>query len=313
MQCGKIRDREHDKLGQCAPYVITVDSSPEGAPRAARGRDLLDAVDSLAAFSRRAVAQSERVAALAQALVSAGPQSRGQECGVVHLTGLDTINAAIRALLKDVTYEILTAQPGGARPGAVLDDAFEAVRERLEAGAAMRTIYQHTARFDEPTKSYARTVIGYGVEIRTLDEFFDRMVIVDRTTAVIPANDERTRAAEITEPAVVRFLVGMFERAWSRATPFPFVPTRSAEAAAKVVPEIHRSIQRLLVEGHSDQAIARRLGISERSLQAHIRRIKQSLGASNRLQLGYRLAREELGAAQTGSTAQSRSRSATVL
>jgi sugar-specific transcriptional regulator TrmB/biotin operon repressor len=293
--------------------MIDADGFPDGVPAAARERELLDAVDSLAALSRRAVEQSELVAALAESLVSAGPQPRTRESGVVHISGLDNINAAIRDLLRDATDEILTAQPGGARPGAVLDDAFEAVRERLEAGAAMRTIYQHTARFDEPTKSYARTVIGYGVEIRTLDEFFDRLVIVDRTAAVIPANDERTRAAEITEPAVVRFLVGMFERAWSRATPFPFVPTRSAEAAAKVVPEIHRSIQRLLVEGQSDRAIARRLGISERSLQAHIRRIKQDLGASTRLQLGYRLAVEERGAAQAGSAAQSRPRSSTVL
>ncbi len=47
------------------------------------------------------------------------------------------------------------------------------------------------------------------------------------------------------------------------------------------------------MEGYSDKAIARRIGISERSLQAHIAAIKQELGALNRLQLGYLLGRNE--------------------
>ncbi|WP_425428440.1 LuxR C-terminal-related transcriptional regulator [Streptomyces violens] len=45
--------------------------------------------------------------------------------------------------------------------------------------------------------------------------------------------------------------------------------------------------------GYSDKRIARRLGISERSLQGHIAAMKQELGAHTRVQLGYLLARNE--------------------
>ncbi len=194
------------------------------------------------------------------------------------LHGLPEINAAIREALDGAGTEILTAQPDGPRPKEVLDTALDSVRRQIAQGVSMRTIYQHSARFDEATKSYVRTVTDYGVQVRTLTEFFDRMIIIDRCTVFIAANPERTDASMITEPSVVRFLVDVFERSWDRAGPFPFVPNHAARAAPEVIPPIRQAIRHMLTEGHSDKVVARRLGISERSLQAHIARIKEELG-----------------------------------
>ncbi|MER6448645.1 helix-turn-helix transcriptional regulator [Streptomyces venezuelae] len=213
--------------------------------------------------------------------------------GVVNLHGLPAINAAIRASLAGARSEILTAQPDGPRPKEVLDAALESVRFQVGNGISMRTIYQHSARFDEATKSYVRAVMGYGAKVRTLTEFFDRLIIIDGSTAFIAANAERTVAAVITEPAVVRFLIDVFERSWDRAAPFPFVPNYAAQAASEVISPIRATIRQLLAEGHSDKVIARRLGISERSLQAHIAHIKENLGAKNRTHLGYLLGHAE--------------------
>jgi len=210
-----------------------------------------------------------------------------------HINGLDDITAAIDKALAGARREILTAQPDGPRPKPVLKDALESVRPYITANVAMRTLYQHTTRFDEATKEYVRLVTEYGVKVRTLEEFFDRLIIIDDSVAFIPANEARTSAVAITNSAVIRFLRDTFERAWDRARPFPFVPVHAAKAADEVIPAIRESISRLLVEGYSDKHIARRIGISERSLQAHISAIKQELGAHNRLQLGYLLARNE--------------------
>ncbi|MEU3723432.1 helix-turn-helix transcriptional regulator [Streptomyces sp. NPDC031705] len=223
------------------------------------------------------------------------PATCGEEVvgpGVRYLHGLGSISTAINDALSSVRRDILTAQPDGARPSAVLKDALESVRRHIAAGIAMRTLYQHTTRFDEATKEYVRTVTEYGAQVRTLEEFFDRLIIVD-DVAFISANEDRTTAISITEPTIVRFLRDTFDKAWDRAKPFPFVPLHAAKAADEVVPAIRESISRLLVEGYSDKAIARRIGISERSLQAHIAAIKQDLGALNRLQLGYLLGRNE--------------------
>ncbi|WP_173263689.1 LuxR family transcriptional regulator [Streptomyces pacificus] len=217
--------------------------------------------------------------------------------GFESIEGLPRINAAIQDLLDGVTFEILTAQPDGPRPIAVLDEALTSVRDRIAAGVSMRTLYQHSTRFDEPTKEYVRAVTSYGAQVRTLAEFFDRMIIVDRRAALIPANAARTSAVVITLPAVVHFLADIFERAWDRAESYPFLPVRAADAAPEVIPAIRGSIRRLLIEGRSDKEIARRLGLSLRSLQAHVARLKEEHGAEHRLQLGYLMGLRSVAAA----------------
>ncbi|MGW7102407.1 LuxR C-terminal-related transcriptional regulator [Streptomyces sp. NPDC054838] len=258
----------------------------EGEPQAF----LRELAAHLGLLAQEAAQQATRTAALPE--LGAGPDEQVVGPGVRYLHGLSSISTAINEALGAVRREILTAQPDGARPSAVLKEALESVRRHIAAGISMRTLYQHTTRFDEATKDYVRTVTEYGAQVRTLEEFFDRLIIVD-DVAFISANEERTTAISITEPTIIRFLRDTFDKAWDRAKPFPFVPLHAAKAADEVVPAIRESISRLLVEGYSDKAIARRIGISERSLQAHIAAIKQELGALNRLQLGYLLGRNE--------------------
>ncbi|PZH00276.1 LuxR family transcriptional regulator [Streptomyces sp. NTH33] len=217
--------------------------------------------------------------------------------GITYIQGIPEIQATIQRAVDRSTSEILTAQPEGPRPEAVLQDALSGVRGRIAAGVSMRTLYQHSTRFDEPTKEYVRAVTGYGVQVRTLAEFFDRVIIVDRKLAFIPGNADRTTAVLVTEPAIVRFLVDIFERAWDRAEPHPFLPVRAAEAATDIMPAMRDAICKLLTEGKSDREIARRLGFSLRSLQSHVARLKDQYGAQHRLQLGYLMAIEEAQAA----------------
>ncbi|MCX5381118.1 helix-turn-helix transcriptional regulator [Streptomyces sp. NBC_00091] len=274
-------------------YVKTAQSgTPEELCAAAAGEPqafLRELATHLGLLAQEAAQQAARPAT-APALEACGEEVVGP--GVRYLHGLGSISTAINDALGSVRRDILTAQPDGARPSAVLKDALESVRRHISAGIAMRTLYQHTTRFDEATKEYVRAVTEYGAQVRTLEEFFDRLIIVD-DVAFISANEDRTTAISITEPTIVRFLRDTFDKAWDRAKPFPFVPLHAAKAADEVVPAIRESISRLLVEGYSDKAIARRIGISERSLQAHIAAIKQDLGALNRLQLGYLLGRNE--------------------
>ncbi|MCJ1678222.1 LuxR family transcriptional regulator [Streptomyces sp. APSN-46.1] len=226
------------------------------------------------------------------------PSGERPDPGFAYVHGLPEIGEAIQRVVDGAKKEILTAQPDGPRPSAVLDKALAGVREQINAGVFMRTLYQHSTRFDEPTKDYVRTVAGYGGQVRTLAEFFDRLIIVDRHTAFIPANADRTVVVLVTEPAVVKFLTDMFERAWDRAEPYPFLPVRAADAAAEVIPDMRDAICKLLIEGRSDREIARRLGLSLRSLQSHIARLKDEYSAQHRLQLGYLMGRAEA----TGST-----------
>ncbi|MGJ5752693.1 LuxR C-terminal-related transcriptional regulator [Streptomyces puniciscabiei] len=222
--------------------------------------------------------------------VSYAVTSRNSDIREIH--GLSAIAQAIDDALSGSRREILTAQPDGPRPREVLDDALESVRRHVAAGVVMRTLYQHTTRFDEATKEYVQKATSLGASVRTLDEFFDRLIIVD-DVAFIAANADRTSAVAVSEPAVVGFLRDMFNRSWDRAKPFPFVPSYAAMAAKEVMPAMRDSIKRLLINGYPDKQIARRLGISERSLQGHIATMKRELDAQNRMQMGYLWGRGE--------------------
>lgn len=271
-------DSEDDENGQTNRRLAAPASNSAEPHKFFRGM-----VEHLAELSRLA---DEHVCRLNSTL----PEDSGQRSDIRYIHGLTDISEAINEALSGATREILTAQPDGSRPSGVLKDALESVRRHISAGVAMRTLYQHSTRFDEATKEYVREVTRLGASVRTLDEFFDRLVIVD-DVAFIAANEDRTSAAAVREPAVVRFLRDTFDRSWDRAQPFPFVPHHAAKAADEVIPAIRTSIKRLLIEGYPDKQIARRLGISERSLQTHIASMKQELGARNRLQMGYLLGR----------------------
>ncbi|AUG78188.1 hypothetical protein CFP65_3392 [Kitasatospora sp. MMS16-BH015] len=265
------------------------------------GGSLRDIADALADLSRRV----DHAAGSALPPVGSGPaQGRpgeGRAGGeptppVRELVGRPAIDAEIGAALDGAEHEVLTAQPDGPRPGAGPAEATEAVRSLLSRQVAMRTLYRHSSRFDEPTKEYVRVVTRLGAQVRTLPEFFDQVVIVDRAVAFIPSSDappgapageDRTQAAMVTDRSVVRFLADTFDRTWDRAARFPFHPGSAAQAAAEVIPAVRQAICKLLVEGRSDREIARRLGLSQRSLQSHVARLKEEFGARHRFQLGY--------------------------
>ncbi|MEU5022153.1 LuxR C-terminal-related transcriptional regulator [Streptomyces angustmyceticus] len=263
--------------------ICEVEGEP---PSPCTARELID-------ISTRLKEEAERVQKIAATLpAESSTRSNAHSERLIYVEDVREISRSIQASVRSVSGEVLTAQPDGPRPRDVLNESMDVMREHLERGVSMRTLYHHSARFDAATKDYVRIVIGYGAQVRTLPEFFERIIIVDRATAFIPANAERTAAVKVEEPAVVSFLVDVFERAWSLAKPYPFSPSFAAQAASEVIPSIRETIKSLLVDGRTDKEISRRLAISQRALQSHISQMKKDFGAENRFQLGYILGRE---------------------
>lgn len=212
--------------------------------------------------------------------------------GITYVHGIAEISKSVNAEVTRASTEVITAQPGGGRNPETLESVIKLTRDVLARGVRMRTIYQHSSRFDEPTKEYVRRITEAGAQIRTLDEFFDRLIIVDKRIAFIPSVRDRTSALRVTEPGLVHFLIDLFDRNWLRAAPYSFVPTHAASAVRDVGPSIRTAIVKMLVDGMQDKTIAKRLGISLRTIQGHVAAIRAEYNASNRTQLGYLLALE---------------------
>lgn len=210
----------------------------------------------------------------------------------VTLVGHDAINAELERAAARCQEEVLTAQPGGGRSAESLESAWSATKDMLERGIRMRTVYQHSARFSPATRRYVNQVIKYGGQVRSLEEFAERLIIFDRKVAFIPARSDREVALAIQQPAIVEFLVGIFERAWLLGTPFP--SQNRAPDVQVLLSGVRLSIIKLLADGETDETIARRMGLSVRTCRSHISKIYETFGARSRCQLGVFMANSGL-------------------
>ncbi|MET8980727.1 helix-turn-helix transcriptional regulator [Streptomyces sp. NPDC004539] len=204
------------------------------------------------------------------------------------LEGFDRINAALDLATSQCQSEMLTVQPGGRRLEETLAKGLERDRPLVERGVTVRTLYQHTARHNPQTLAYVEQTSNGKVEIRTIDELVERLIICDETVAFIPTRNDHRIALELRNPGLVRYLIKVFEFMWNRAVPLnaggPY------ETSLDGISEIQHSIAKLLIEGHVDEAIARRLGMNVRTCRAHIAKLATALGSGSRAQLGYLIA-----------------------
>ncbi|MFF8957964.1 helix-turn-helix transcriptional regulator [Streptomyces sp. NPDC014894] len=212
--------------------------------------------------------------------------------GVTVLEGLNRINSTLDQVTADCTEELLTVQPGSGRQPHILEKALRRVEPLIERGVRMRTLYQHTARHHPATLAYMEQVGPSGVEVRTLEEIIDRLIIVDRRVAFIPASSDRLSALELRHKGIVEYLVGVFEQFWLHGLPWEEPVSYGPDLNG--ITGVQRSIAKLLVEGHVDEAIARRLGMNVRTCRAHIAKLGSSLGSGSRTQLGYLIAQSRI-------------------
>ena len=204
------------------------------------------------------------------------------------LEGGDRINAALNLATAQCRGEMLTIQPSDRGSERSLLQGLERDRPLIERGVRIRTLYQHTARYNPERLAYVAQLSDGKVEYRTIDELVERLIVCDKTVAFIPTRDDQQVALELRHPGLVRYLVKVFEFVWGRAV--PLTAGAPYETAADGITNIQHSIAKLLVEGHVDEAIARRLGMNVRTCRAHIAKLATALGSGSRAQLGFLIA-----------------------
>ncbi|RKE20200.1 LuxR C-terminal-related transcriptional regulator [Streptomyces sp. TLI_171] len=255
-------------------WVAAVNPRAAGARLSAALRQ--DAADLLARADRTAADLDE----LAESYDTAHRRAES-EAGITHLQGLERIQHRLVVIQSDPWEESLVAQPG-SRPPEYLDDSVMS-RQALDRGAAIDVLYQPVSRRTPHTVAYAAAATDWGMRLRVLDEPFARMMIVDRRIAVIATvTDNRSGAAFIEDPAVVDHLVALFLRDFARADRVPW-----QLLADQKLPEVLHRIGELLATGLTQRAIASRLNLSERTVAAHIARLREHHDAETQFQLGW--------------------------
>ena len=239
----------------------------------------------VAPLGRQVVELLDESAAWADAFSSLGQSFRRTPQGGTPLTeirGLTAINRFLESAVDDAQEELLTAQPAGPRRVQALEMAVDRDMRALARGVEMRTLYQHTARRSKSMQVYVDLMREHGAQVRTLDEFFNRLIIIDRRLALIPGETNETAVA-IHDQYLVSYLADVFERSWERGRDYEGT-TRTSESA--IASEVRNLTVRMLTEGHSDSASAKRVGVSTRTYATYVAALKEEFGVDTRFQLG---------------------------
>ncbi|MER6301403.1 LuxR C-terminal-related transcriptional regulator [Kitasatospora sp. NPDC001539] len=281
-----VPESERDALRQLLDIGLVMANRMDHCYTAVSPRSVSDRVGAeLRSAATRLLVRAENLPGALDTLTrayDAMPRPSGRPGGAVYVEGHVHIRQRISQLVSDCRSEVLTAQPGH-RPADTLQIALAQDVQLLQRGCSLRTIYQPVALADPPALAYAEEVTRHGSQIRVLDEPFQRLIVFDRSVAVIAANDDNSTAAFISDPAALAFLIGAFERDWARAD-----TTEAAaclgQGPARTIPD---RVGRLLARGLTQRAVATRLGLSERTVAAHISRLRDRYGAQTLFQLGW--------------------------
>ncbi|WP_406726336.1 helix-turn-helix transcriptional regulator [Streptomyces sp. GD-15H] len=293
---GRIPADEADEI-PCPLVLGLLNPAPDDrnllepvAPGVALHRLLRASADRIAEERRREERLTETFASLARR--EGVPDMPSSASAMKVLEGVEGINRALTDAMADASRELLCVQPNlhytDARGRRAQPRALARDQALLDRGGRIRALYQHTQRHLPLIHSRYERLRG-DVEARSLDEVTDRLIVVDRAVAFMPADKEATRALEIRQPTVVGFLVTVFDRLWRLAT--PMYPEAAPQPSVNGVTPRQHAIAALLVEGHTDAVIAERLGMNIRTAREHIAKLAATLGSGSRAQLGYLIAR----------------------
>lgn len=202
------------------------------------------------------------------------------------IVGTEAVEAAVENAFQQCEHEVRTARTGSGVSAQWLDRTPHH-EQLLERGVRTRMLLQHVARFYAPIRSYVARVTELGSQVRTLDEFFEQLTVVDDAVAFLSTGDRHADIVAVRHPVIIHFLVDVFDRAWTRG--LPFSPAQDTDTLKQVVDSTRLAVMRLVVEGNTDEVGARRLGLSLRNYREHVRALMAQFGVHTRAQLGYRI------------------------
>ncbi|MFF3017250.1 helix-turn-helix transcriptional regulator [Streptomyces sp. NPDC057939] len=207
--------------------------------------------------------------------------------GFERVVGSDAARSRLEELAFRTRGESLAFAPGGARTAADRAAAKPLAEALLARGVKLRTVYLDSVANDPDGREHAVSLAALGAESRTAPSLPMWMHIVDRETAVVPLDpaDSSRGVVIIREPGALAGFCALFEQVWTSARTLGEPAVR---AAGELVSAQEAALLRFLGGGLTDEAAARKLGVSLRTERRMITELSGRLGAGSRFQLGQR-------------------------
>lgn len=240
-----------------------------------------------AARSLDQLADTRRLAQLlTQVFADAGRGVQAQHLLTLH--SQHEVMERLTALEREVQEEVcsfMTEMPSeqAVAEGVRIDQTF------LDRGVTLRMICLESFYGDASVAGGLRASADMGVRIRTRPTLPSRMLVFDRTIAVLPLDPDTPASAAVIvkHRGVVNLLHHLFEQYWRDAE--PLLGTNPPRPAAGPRP-IELAVLNLMALGHKDEAIARATGQSSRTIRRVVAGLAVTLNARSRFDLALRAA-----------------------
>lgn len=208
-----------------------------------------------------------------------------QRSSLEHVTGRDRVADRISELLAGAGEEVLTMLTMLPSPES-METARRGDVALLERGVATRMIVLtgHVRRSREYV-AYLSELVDLGADVRATATLPTRMILIDRTSAILPSDPDAPSAGAtiIKHQSLIQLMRDTFESTWRAARSLDVGEERPEQWEPS---ELELEVIRLLGSGNKDEAIARRVGMSLRSVRRLISQVSTELGSKSRFELG---------------------------
>lgn len=200
----------------------------------------------------------------------------------------DRLRASVGDLARRARSEVLELHPPADWDPAVLESTRAHDAAQLQRGARIRVLHVQSSLLDPHVRGHLRLRAELGVEVRFTPVVATRVLVFDRRVAVLEGSGADVRAVIVRGEHVAAPMAALHDHLWTGASSVTDVP-RSAQDAR--LGEQQRAVLRMLAEGAKDDAIARALGVSTRTVTRVVAELVTALDAGSRFQAGVRAAR----------------------
>jgi sugar-specific transcriptional regulator TrmB len=231
-------------------------------------------------------------AELAAALLAAEYRAEASEPAVHDLvevvSGAGAVAHRFTQLQLGAEHEVCAFVTGNPTVVSAVDNHAE--RQAAARGVLFRVVVEREVVSGPAGVAELTAALGRAEQVRVLDRVPTKLVVADRSLAMVPlARDMAGPAALVVHASgLLESLMGLFEAVWREALP---VRLGSDGVPREISPgqpdDVDLRILSLLLAGLTDVSVAKQLDLGLRTVQRRVRRLMELAEVTTRLQLGW--------------------------
>lgn len=203
------------------------------------------------------------------------------------VTGAAAVSSRFLQLQLGATEEVRALVTGN--PVAVTGGENHAEEQAADRGVRYRVVLERAALDLPDGLTELTAALGRDEQVRVVDTVPTKLVVADRTLAMVPLTSHTAEPAALVVHAsgLLELLCGLFDSVWRDALPLRLGTSGAVEQQPDGPDGTDLEVLSLLLAGLTDASVAKQLDLGLRTVQRRVKRLMELSGVTTRLQLGW--------------------------